>query len=88
MQGGQSSATGSIGYKVQSFGVPATVIKETEVSVVPVENKPTYTENKKVHKEVNFEVDNEINPLPLNSAAEAHVDIKAEVPKALVKEVS
>lgn len=93
-QSGQSSVAGSTGYKVQSFGIPATVVKETEVSVIPFENKPTYTETKKIHKEVKFAAENEVNPLPLTSVAESHVDAKIDInaeaqrPTVLVKEVS
>ena len=68
----------------KSYGVPSVVYKEVAVQPVqPVEIvKPVH---KKIHKEINIESVNEVNPLPLTPVN----NLKAEAPATvIVKEVS
>ena len=90
MQGGESGVSGSSGFEIsahKSIGVPTTVVKETEVSVVPVEEVKTVHKN--VYGEAKFEAANEITS-NANAGAEAnvnaHVNVNAQ--PQFVKEVS
>nr|XP_021197024.2 uncharacterized protein LOC110381140 isoform X1 [Helicoverpa armigera] len=88
--GGETDVSGASGFSVsahKSVGVPLTVVKETEVSVVPVEEVKSV--HKKVYGEAKFESANEITPVA-NAGVEAtaHVNVNADVKPVIVKEVS
>lgn len=91
MQGGESGASGSTGFSIsahKSIGIPTTVVKETEVSLVPVEE--VKKEHKKVYSQANFEASNEITP-GANVGVEANANFNANAnlqPVSYVKEVS
>lgn len=82
LQGGESSVSGSSGFKfsgTKSYEIPTAVIKETEVSVVPIEQKHEH----KVHTEFKLDTANEI------THSEPNVDVKVNAqPVVIVKEVS
>nr|XP_049703409.1 homeotic protein female sterile isoform X3 [Helicoverpa armigera] len=87
--GGETDVSGASGFSVsahKSVGVPLTVVKETEVSVVPVEEVKSV--HKKVYGEAKFESANEITPVA-NAGVEAtaHVNVNADVKPVIVKEV-
>lgn len=60
------------------------MVKETEVSVVPVEN----TYGHKVHTELKLNTENEIQHTDTDSNVDAHVEVKASAPAVVVKEVN
>ncbi|XP_030022738.2 uncharacterized protein LOC115441947 isoform X2 [Manduca sexta] len=87
---GETNVHGSAGITysgTKSLAVPSTIVKETEVSVVPVEN----VKHKKIHKEYNVDAFNEITPVAAagveaNVGASVNLNANAQ-PTAVVKEV-
>nr|AIN34702.1 fatty alcohol acetyltransferase [Agrotis segetum] len=84
--GGESDVSGSSGFSIEahkSIGVPTTVVKETKVSIVPVE------EVKNVQGEAKFEATNEIAP-SANAGAEGNINayVNVNAKPEIVKEVS
>ncbi|KAJ8723368.1 hypothetical protein PYW08_003280 [Mythimna loreyi] len=87
--GGESGVSGSSGFSIsahKSIGVPITVVKETEVSVVPVEEVKTVHKN--VYGEAKLESANEITP-SAHAGVEANVNANVNVnaQPEVVKEV-
>ncbi|KAG6447724.1 hypothetical protein O3G_MSEX005151 [Manduca sexta] len=88
---GETNVHGSAGITysgTKSLAVPSTIVKETEVSVVPVEN----VKHKEIHKEYNVDAFNEITPVAAagveaNVGASVNLNANAQ-PTAVVKEVS
>ncbi|KAG6447728.1 hypothetical protein O3G_MSEX005151 [Manduca sexta] len=87
---GETNVHGSAGITysgTKSLAVPSTIVKETEVSVVPVEN----VKHKEIHKEYNVDAFNEITPVAAagveaNVGASVNLNANAQ-PTAVVKEV-
>ncbi|KAJ8716596.1 hypothetical protein PYW07_003223 [Mythimna separata] len=87
--GGESGVSGSSGFSIsahKSIGVPTTVVKETEISVVPVEEVKTV--HKSVYGEAKLESANEITP-SAHAGVEANVNANVNVnaQPGFVKEV-
>ncbi|KAF9823809.1 hypothetical protein SFRURICE_010036 [Spodoptera frugiperda] len=78
--GGESGASGSAGFSVsahKSVEVPVTVVKEKEVSVIPVEEVKTVHKN--VYGEAKYEASNEIAPVAKAGVeATANVNVNAQ----------
>nr|ARD71209.1 acetyltransferase [Spodoptera exigua] len=86
--GGESGASGSAGFSVsahKSVEVPVTVVKETEISVIPVEEVKTV--HKKVYGEAKYEASNEITPVA-KAGVEATANVNVNAQPEFVKEVS
>lgn len=85
LQGGESGVSGSSGFSIsahKSVGVPTTVVKETEVSVIPVKSV-----HAAVQGESKLEAANEItSSANADLEANAHVNVNAQ--PEIVKEVS
>ncbi|KAH9630156.1 hypothetical protein HF086_004862 [Spodoptera exigua] len=85
--GGESGTSGSAGFSVsahKSVEVPVTVVKETEISVIPVEEVKTV--HKKVYGEAKYEASNEITPVA-KAGVEATANVNVNAQPEFVKEV-
>ncbi|XP_022828337.1 glycine, alanine and asparagine-rich protein isoform X2 [Spodoptera litura] len=85
--GGESGASGSAGFSVsahKSVEVPVTVVKETEVSVIPVEEVKTVHKN--VYGETKYEASNEITPVA-KAGVEATANVNVNAQQGFAKEV-
>lgn len=74
LQGGESSVSGSSGFKfsgTKSYGIPTAVIKETEISAFPVENK--------VHTEFKLDSANEIKHTDTDAHIDAHHNVDVNI---------
>lgn len=88
LQGGESGASGSAGFSVsahKSVEVPVTVVKEKEVSVIPVEEVKTVHKN--VYGEAKYEASNEIAPVA-KAGVEATANVNVNAQHGFAKEVS
>lgn len=85
--GGESGASGSAGFSVsahKSVEVPVTVVKEKEVSVIPVEEVKTVHKN--VYGEAKYEASNEIAPVA-KAGVEATANVNVNAQHGFAKEV-